>query len=255
MSSSTLQTAIEQAVAAEQIPYVTAMIGRAGGTIWAGSAGYCAPDRLASIDTVFRIVSMSKAIGSTAALILAQRGKLDWDMPVEEVLPKFRQLKILDGCDASPPLRAPQVKATLRHLTTHTSGLAYEFWDPILGRYLQESGTPSVVSGTLAGLMYPLRFEPGERWQYGGGVDWLGMAVAEIDGRSTAQTTSPCSKIFGVPGSTCTCAAPISWTWASPILSTTARPSHHSSGSLPTPRASSATASRQTVGSPLLNES
>lgn len=183
MSSNELQTTVSMAVAVGQVPYVTAMLARADDLLWGGSAGESAPGRAASINSVFRIVSMSKAIGSTAALILADRGKLEWDTPVESILPEFGRLSVLEEIDGAPVVRSPRTKATLRHLTTHTSGLAYEFWDPILGKYLHDNGTPSVVSGEFAGLMYPLRFEPGTRWQYGGGVDWLGMAVAALDGR------------------------------------------------------------------------
>jgi len=34
-----------------------------------------------------------------------------------------------------------------------------------------------------ASLSYPLLFEPGERWDYGIGIDWLGQIVEAIDGR------------------------------------------------------------------------
>ena len=32
-------------------------------------------------------------------------------------------------------------------------------------------------------LKYPLQFEPGERWDYGIGIDWLGRVVEKVDGR------------------------------------------------------------------------
>lgn len=184
-----LQRSLNSAVASGQVPYVVAMVGNTAGMLWHGTAGRCVVDGPeASLNTVFRIVSMSKAIGSTAALILADRGILDWDMPVDEVLPEFGELRILDAYGAAgASLRVPSKRATLRHLASHTSGLAYEFWDEELGRYLQDTGTPSIVSGRRAGLNYPLRFDPGNRWQYGGGIDWLGMAVAALDGRRIDQ--------------------------------------------------------------------
>jgi hypothetical protein len=40
------------------------------------------------------------------------------------------------------------------------------------------------LSGLKTSLNYPLLFEPGERWDYGIGIDWLGRAVEKIDGRS-----------------------------------------------------------------------
>jgi CubicO group peptidase (beta-lactamase class C family) len=71
----------------------------------------------------------------------------------------------------------------VRHLATHTSGLVYEFWNPDVPRCLEATGTPSILSGLSPSLNYPLLFEPGERWDYGIGIDWLGRVVEEVDGR------------------------------------------------------------------------
>jgi CubicO group peptidase (beta-lactamase class C family) len=131
---------------------------------------------------------MTKAIGSSAAAILADRGQLDWDTPVDAILPKFRELQVLDGfSNGKPVLRSIHARPTLRQLTTHTSGLVYEFWNPDIGRYLHDLGRPSIISGLKRGLYYPLAFEPGTRWEYGGGIDWLGLAVSAIDGRPIDQ--------------------------------------------------------------------
>jgi methyl acetate hydrolase len=80
-------------------------------------------------------------------------------------------------------LRVPKVKATVRHLATHTSGLAYEFWNAEVGRYMQATGAPTILSGLVASMNYPLQFEPGTRWDYGVGIDWLGRVVEKVDGR------------------------------------------------------------------------
>ncbi len=181
--SEALDLALQKMVDDGGLPYAVAAIGTKSAALWSGAAGQHAKDTPASEDTIFRIVSMTKAIGSTAALILADRGLLDWDMPVDEVLPEFGDLTVIDQGSHGRVLRPARTKATLRHLATHTSGLAYEFWDGDIGRWLADTGTPSIVSGQRAALAYPLAFDPGARWQYGGGVDWLGMVIAAIDGR------------------------------------------------------------------------
>ena len=72
---------------------------------------------------------MTKGVGSTAAMILIEQGKMDFDTPVQDVLPEFAEIGVLEGWDGDKPkMRAPKVKATARHLATHTSGLEYEFW-------------------------------------------------------------------------------------------------------------------------------
>ena len=181
---SELDKVIGEAVSNRSAPFLVAMTGNAAGMTWSGAAGERSPGQAATVDTVFRIFSMTKAIGSTAAMILIDRGKLSPDATVESILPEFGELKVLEGFGPDgPKLRAPRTKATIRHLATHTSGLVYEFWNPDVPRYMEATGLRSVLSGLLASLKYPLQFEPGERWDYGPGIDWLGQVVEKVDGR------------------------------------------------------------------------
>jgi methyl acetate hydrolase len=184
-----LDKVISDAVAQQDAPFLVAMVGNREGAIWSGAAGERSPGKAAGLDTVFRIFSMTKAVGSMAAMILMDRGKLSADATVESIVPEFAQVKLLDGFDASgaPILRAPKVKATVRHLATHTSGLAYEFWNADVGRYMQATGAPTILSGLVASMNYPLQFEPGTRWDYGVGIDWLGRVVEKVDGRRIDQ--------------------------------------------------------------------
>jgi len=181
---SDLDKVIREAVAAQDAPFLVAMMGNADGVTWSGAAGERCPGQAATADTVFRIFSMTKAVGSTAAMILMDRGKLSPDATVESILPEFGALKVLEGFGPDgPKLRAPRVKATVRNLATHTSGLVYEFWNADMPRYMEATGAPSILSGLIQSLNYPLLFEPGERWDYGIGIDWLGRVVEKVDGR------------------------------------------------------------------------
>jgi methyl acetate hydrolase len=181
-----LERILSDAVAAEHVPFVVGMTGNSTGTIWSGAAGNARAGVPAQVDTVFRIFSMTKAVGSTAAMILVDRGKLNPDTPVAEVLPEFGRKQVLEGFDADgkPRMRPPRTQATVRHLATHTSGLTYEFWNTDMPRYMQATGLPSILSGQRAGLDYPLLFDPGTRWDYGIGIDWLGQVVERVDGRT-----------------------------------------------------------------------
>ena len=128
---SQLSDVLDQSVRAQDAPFLVAMVGDKDGVRWSGSSGDRAPGQKATQDTVFRIFSMTKAVGSTAAMILMDRGKLDPNTPVETIIPEFAKIRVLDGFDgATPRLRAPRSKATVRHLATHTSGLVYEFFNP-----------------------------------------------------------------------------------------------------------------------------
>jgi len=117
-------------------------------------------------------------------MILIDRGKLDPNAPVESILPDFAKIQVLEGFDGdSPRMRAPKSRATIRQLATHTSGLVYEFWNPDIALWMQKTGHPSILSGLKSSLFYPMVFDPGTRWDYGIGIDWLCQAVEAIDGR------------------------------------------------------------------------
>jgi len=179
-----LQAVLNDAVQAEDVPFAVAMVGDKNGVTWSGAAGNRSPGHPATVDTVFRIFSMTKAVGSTAAMILVDRGKLDPERAVEEIIPEFADIKVLDHFDGDKPvLRAPRNKATVRNLVTHTSGLEYEFWNDQILKYLTVTGHPGILTGQKAALFYPMASDPGTRWAYGIGIDWLGQIVEKIDGR------------------------------------------------------------------------
>ena len=179
-----LQKVLDEAVAAEDAPFLVGMTANAQGVTWSGTSGDAAPGRPAATDTVFRIFSMTKAVGSTAAMILIDRGELDFDTPVEEVLPEFAEIRVLDGWDGDTPvLRAPKTRTTARQLATHTSGLEYEFWNAGPGQFMEKTGTVSILSGLKASMFYPMMTDPGTRWGYGPSIDWLGLMVEKISGK------------------------------------------------------------------------
>ncbi len=179
-----LNSLLSNAVSENAVPFVVAMSANAAGVTWSGAAGERAPGAAADEDTVFRVFSMTKAVGSTAAMILVDQGKLNVDTPVEDILPNFANIQLLEGFDGdTPQLRKPEKKATVRNLATHTSGLVYEFWNTDIPKYMEVTGHPTIISGLKASLNYPMVFEPDTRWDYGIGIDWLSQVVEAVDGR------------------------------------------------------------------------
>jgi methyl acetate hydrolase len=175
---------LADAVAAGDAPFLVAMAANASGLLHAAAAGEARPGIPAASDTVFRIFSQTKAIGAAAAMILIERGRLAFDTPVHAILPAFADLPVLEGFDADAPrLRRQRGVCTLAHLASHTSGLAYEYWNADIARWMELTGHPSIFTGRLAALDYPLVADPGTEWHYGPGIDWLGRVVEEVDGR------------------------------------------------------------------------
>jgi CubicO group peptidase (beta-lactamase class C family) len=180
-----MNSVMANAVKAGDVPFAVGMVANSGGITFSGAAGDAAPGLPAGEDTVFRIFSMTKAIGSLAAMILIDRGKLSFDTPMASILPAWDDIQVLDGFDGDTPiLRAPKTAATVEHLATHTSGLEYEFWNANMAKYLEVTGAAPILSGQRCALQLPLMSDPGTRWGYGTGIDWLGQVVEAVDGRS-----------------------------------------------------------------------
>jgi CubicO group peptidase (beta-lactamase class C family) len=138
-----------------------------------------------TLDTVFRIASMTKAIASVAAMQLVEQGKLKLEDPVPNIDPALGSPQVLEGFDASgaPRLRPAKRPITLRHLLTHTAGFGYEMWDPNVGRYIKATGMPTQATGKVASIRIPLAFDPGEKWEYGVNTDWVGRLVEAVSGK------------------------------------------------------------------------
>ncbi len=179
---------LREAADAAKVPGVVAMAASREGPIYQAAFGKRAlPSGPAmTVDTVFWIASMTKAITSTAAMQLVERGKLELDRPIRELLPELAAAKVLEGFDAGgePKLRPARRDITLRHLLTHTAGFAYDIWSPDLIRYQERMGIPGVISCQNLALTTPLLFDPGEKWNYGINIDWVGKAVEKVSGQN-----------------------------------------------------------------------
>ena len=177
---------LDAAVARGDVPGVVAMAADADGVVYEGAAGERATDSSDPItpDTMLRIASMTKMVTTVAALQLSESGALELDAPVDNYRPEFADLQVLEGFDGDTPvLRPPETRATVRQLMTHTTGLGYWVWDADIDRYEQVTGTPNIMSGSLAVFAAPLMFDPGNRFEYGINHDWLGRVVEAVSGQ------------------------------------------------------------------------
>src|SRR5216683_2244883 len=182
-----IDAVLRRATEARDVPGVVAMAATDKGILYEGAFGTrdLAKGPEMTLDTIFRLASMTKAVTSVAAMQLVEQGKLQLDQPVGNVLPELAAPQVLEGFDDSgaPRLRPAKRPITLKHLLTHTAGFGYEVWDPDLVRYVKASGTPSTGTAKLASLRLPLVFDPGERWEYGISLDWVGRAVEAVSGQ------------------------------------------------------------------------
>jgi methyl acetate hydrolase len=174
-----IDEAMRRAVERGDVPGVVVMAADRKRVFYQGAFGVAdiGDGRPLRTDSLFRIASMTKAITSTAALQLVEGGRFAIDDPVEKYLPEFAKLSVFEFFDAATGayrVRPARTSVTVRHLFTHTSGLAYGFTDPTIRDFKPRAGEDYPVG--------PLLFEPGERWLYSTSTDWLGRLVEKISG-------------------------------------------------------------------------
>jgi len=166
--------------------------------ISAGNLDYV-PSPKTTPDSIYRIYSMTKPITSMAAMRLIEEYKLRIDQPISEILPEFKDQRVINGPtinDTRPAVRP----TTIRHLMTHSGGLSYQLnGNTVVGKAFADNGIwpgerdrkpgPGQKSAptSLAELVsriaaLPLESDPGTRYQYSAGLDVLGHIIATVSG-------------------------------------------------------------------------
>lgn len=125
-----------------------------------------------TLNSQFRLASVSKQFTGMSIMKLKEAGKLDYDQNVIEILPDF-----------------PYDNITVRHLLNHVSGLADyerlldEHWKP-------EDSTKTYILGNdeiikeFHKVSPELNFQPGEKWEYSNtGYLYLASIVEKISGQ------------------------------------------------------------------------
>lgn len=141
-------------------------------------------------DTMFRIASQTKAIVSTAIMILHERGALDIGHPLERYIPEWADMQVaVETAGGGYTLEPARNSITLRNLLTHTGGMSYgsgpaaDKWEEagFQGWYFADRNEP--IGDTIARMAaLPLDEHPGERWIYGYNTDILGAVVEKASG-------------------------------------------------------------------------
>ena len=182
-----IDAVLRRAVDAGEVPGVVAMAATEDGVFYESAFGLrdCGQNAAMTLDTMFRIASMTKAVTSVAALQLVEQGKLTLDGPLPDIDPALSAPQVLEGFDPSgtPRLRPARRPVTLRHLLAHTAGFGYDLWGAETARYVEAAGMPARSTGKIASIRLPLLFDPGERWEYSVGTDWVGLIAEAVSGQ------------------------------------------------------------------------
>jgi methyl acetate hydrolase len=186
-SKAQIDQLLRQKTDAKEIPGVVAIAANSKETIYQGAFGKrdLSKDDAMTLDSVFWIASMTKAITTAGAMQLVEQGKLSLEAPIGKLLPDLASPQVLEGFDAKgePKLRPAKNPITLRHLMTHTAGFAYDIWNGDMVKYLERTGTPGIITCKNDALKTPLMTDPGTRWEYGTNIDFVGKAVEAASGK------------------------------------------------------------------------
>lgn len=119
-----------------------------------------------TVETRFRIASLSKQFAATAIMLLEEEGRLRVADPICQYL------------DACPAAWAP---ITIHHLLTHSAGVGEP---PYLELPLQYGSSYSFAAAIATFRDLPLAFAPGARFQYSNeGYTLLGAIVERVSGQ------------------------------------------------------------------------
>ena len=193
---------IDSHVAEKKIGGAVVLVARKGKIAYFRASGLADVGKPMQRDTIFRIVSMTKPITSTAIMMLYEEGKLLLSDPVAKYIPEFANQKVLVAMPEGSafPYKLVPVKreVQIRDLLAHTSGILYLFLNdvyptPARNMIVQMYKDAGITDGfcrpdeeigdmvkRLARL--PLYAHPGEIWDYGLNSDILGYLVEVVSG-------------------------------------------------------------------------
>ncbi|WP_137402652.1 serine hydrolase domain-containing protein [Echinicola rosea] len=189
---------LEAEVDAGNIPGAVALVAKDGKIVLHEAFGMADNATGASMkkNTIFRIASQTKAITSTAVMMLWEEGKFRLDDPISKYIPAFENPQVLSTfnyADTTYTAVPATSEITIRHLLTHTSGLGYGVIDrdQRMKMIYQKAGvtdlftTKSITIGESVNKLakLPLHFNPGEQYSYSEGLDVLGYFVEVISGQ------------------------------------------------------------------------
>jgi CubicO group peptidase (beta-lactamase class C family) len=145
-----------------------------------------------TMDTIFRIYSMTKPIVSVAVMMLVEQGRLLISDPVSKHLPELGQPAVgMEGAgkDGRPMLQtvAARREMTVHDLLRHTSGLTYGiFGESMVKSTYREAGVErkDVTNAEMVRRLatVPLAYQPGTIWEYSRSTDVLGALIERISG-------------------------------------------------------------------------
>ena len=179
-------------------PGVVAMVTDRNGNIYEGVAGVRDLETTTpmSLDTVFALFSTTKPITGAVLMKLVEEGEVGLHDLAKDYVPEIADIMVLEGFDGdgNPKLRKPKTDITINMLMLHTAGFGYEFFNQDEQNYRKAANVPPTIASSTDAIKSVLLFEPGERWNYGVNIDWIGQVIEAVTKKRLGESMA--EKIF-----------------------------------------------------------
>lgn len=200
---------LKQEVEQGKLPGAVVMVARRGSVVYTDAIGFQDKEtgQRMTMDSVFRIYSMTKPLVSVAAMMLVEDGKIQLTDPVSKFLPPMKGVQV--SVPKTDPvfarvtfaMAAADREMTVQDLLRHTSGLAYGeitsnapvknayaqagVFQPGVRDYDSREMTPAEQVERMAKA--PLAHQPGTVWEYSLSSDMLGRVVEAASGKRLSE--------------------------------------------------------------------
>ena len=192
-----IDQALQSYVDRNEIAGAVALVLHDGRPVYEKAVGWADKEsgRRMTTDAIFRIASQTKALTSTAVLMLVEEGKIGLQDPVSRFIPQFAHTTVATSSDAGRVITPAKRQITIHDLLTHTAGISYGTDSIVAPLYAAKGLGPAAGWGwytadknepicttmeRLASL--PFVSQPGEKWIYGYNLDVLGCVVERASG-------------------------------------------------------------------------
>ena len=153
-------------------PGAAVLVAQAGKVLFKQAYGYASLEHLApvTVDTKFRIGSITKQFTAAAILRLQEQGKLSVRDPLSKFIPDYPR----------------GAEVTLHHLLTHTSGIHSYTSKPNFLETVSAYTTPEDLIKSFKNDPYD--FDPGKKWLYNNsGYFLLGYIIEKVSGQTYGE--------------------------------------------------------------------
>lgn len=191
-----IDRALQERVDDGSIAGAVGLVMRDGKVVYERAFGWSDKEagRRMTTDAIFRIASQTKAITSTAVMMLVEEGRIALTDPVSRFIPAYARTTVAVTADSIVPARRP---ITIFDLLTHTAGISYGTDAKVSAKYQAVGLGPAAGFGwytadkdepvctTMERLAtLPFVAQPGSAFVYGYNTDILGCVVEKASGMS-----------------------------------------------------------------------